>query len=236
MAKKPVRHSDRVEVIYSSERWRILVELRRKAMQVIDALRRHGLDSFVHGSVARGDVTKNSDIDIVIPYQVASFRIETALREIFPTFMEKLIVQATPQHAPKAYIQVDEKLTVTFPLAKLSRLEYEFYGFGGVVRFDQLERGERVPGVDKRLMFIEPTERGHFESQVIGRESVVAKKLGVSIEAVQQRIRVLTRRDEVGRTGVYLKKSLESDESFEDVLKKIADHDPVVRGRIRWNT
>lgn len=235
MAKKPVRYGDKIEVVYSSERWRILAEFRRKAVQVVGVLKRHGLDSFVHGSIARGDVTKNSDIDVVIPYQVASFIVETALRELFPTFTERLIVQATPQHAPKAHIQVDERVTVTFPLAKLSRLEYEFYGFGGLVRFDQLERGERVPGVDKRLMFIEPTERGHYESQVMGRESVVAKRLGVGIETVQQRVRVLTRRDEIGRTGVYLKRSLENNESFENVLRKIADHDPVVRNRIRWD-
>ncbi|MEM1657723.1 MAG: nucleotidyltransferase domain-containing protein [Candidatus Jordarchaeales archaeon] len=234
MAKKPVRRGDRVEVVYSDERWRLLAELRKRAVQVIRKLREHGLDAIVHGSVARGDVTKHSDVDIVIPYQVASFKVETALGELFPTFMEKSIVQATPQHAPKAHIQVDDKLTVTFPLAKLSRLECEFYGFGGVVNLEQLERGERVPGVDKRLMLIEPTDRGHLESPIIGGESIVAKKLGISVETVQQRVRVLTRRDEIGRTGVYFKRSLEDDESFEDVLKKMAERDPVIRGRLRW--
>lgn len=236
MAKKPVRRGDKIEVVYSSERWKLLAELRLRAIQVIKTLRKHGLDSFVHGSVARGDVTKHSDVDIVIPYQVASFIVETALRELFPTFIEKIIVQATPQHAPKAHIQLDERLTVTFPLAKLSRLEYDFYGFGGIANLDQLEKGERVLGVDKRLMLIEPTERGHFESPIIGKESVVARMLGICVDAVEQRVRVLTRRDEIGRTGVYLKKNLECDENFEDVLKRIADHDPVVRNRLRWNS
>ncbi len=234
VVKKPVRRGDRVEVIYPSERWEILAELRSKALQVVKVLRGYGLYSFVHGSVARGDVTRNSDVDVVIPYEVSSFMVETALRSVFSTFKEKLIVQATPQHAPKAHIQIDEKVTVTFPLAKLSKVEYEFYGFGGVVNLKQLERGERVPGVDKRLMFIEPTGKGHFESPVIGKESVVARKLGISVETVLQRVRVLTRRDEIGRTGVYLKRVLSDDEHFEDILRRIADQDPVVRNRIRW--
>lgn len=234
LARKPVRYGDRVKVVYSKERWETLKELRFEARRVMEVLERYGFYSFVHGSVARGDVTKSSDVDVVIPYEVASFRVELALRELSETFMEKLIVQATPQHAPKAHIQLNEKVTVTFPLAKLSRLEYEFYSFGGLVELKDLRAGKRVLGVDKRLMLIEPTLDGHFESPVIGRESVVARLLGVNVETVQQRVRVLTRRDEIGRTGVYLKEHLAMDESFEEALKKLADHDPVVRNRVRW--
>jgi predicted nucleotidyltransferase len=41
------------------------------------------------------------------------------------------------------------------------------------------------------------------------------------------------RRDEVGRTGVYMKRQLAPDDTFEAVLKNIGDRDPVVRRRLR---
>jgi predicted nucleotidyltransferase len=40
------------------------------------------------------------------------------------------------------------------------------------------------------------------------------------------------KRDEVGRTGVFIKKELTIDETFELTLKKIADVNPAVRRRI----
>ncbi|MHA1628204.1 MAG: nucleotidyltransferase domain-containing protein, partial [Candidatus Baldrarchaeia archaeon] len=89
-----------------------------------------------------------------------------------------------------------------------------------------------VPGVDKRLILIEPTVKGHIESSIIGRESEVAKILGVSVDIIKERINVLLRRDKIGRTGVYLKRELSPHETFGEVLKKIADRDPIVRRRI----
>ena len=55
----------------------------------------------------------------------------------------------------------------------------------------QLKAGVRVAGVDKRLMLIEPTEKGHVESSVIGREEFAAKVLGVSAETVLDRVHAL---------------------------------------------
>jgi hypothetical protein len=90
-----------------------------------------------------------------------------------------------------------------------------------------------VVGVDKRLMFIEPTENGHLESGVVGCEEVVAKRLGVSAETVLDRVHALLKRDEVGRTGVFLKRELGADETFELAMKKLADENPAVRRRMK---
>jgi predicted nucleotidyltransferase len=113
------------------------------------------------------------------------------------------------------------------------RVEREFYKFGGEVNLHQLKKSVRVVGVEKRLMLVEPTEKGHVESSVIGFEEVVAKRLGVSVETVLDRVHALLKRDEVGRTGVFVKKELASDETFEMALKKLADLNPAVRRRMR---
>ncbi len=86
--------------------------------------------------------------------------------------------------------------------------------------------------MDKRLMLIEPSVRGHLESSIVGREEQTAKVLRVSVETVLDRVRALLKRDEVGRTGVFIKKELSADETFELALKKIADVNPAVRRRI----
>ena len=90
----------------------------------------------------------------------------------------------------------------------------------------------RVLGVDKRLLLIEPTETGHIEQGVIGYEHVVAKRLSLSVDIAKERVRVLTRRDEVGRTGVYLTQQITDDETFEEVAKSLKDSDPALRRTI----
>ncbi|MHA2199706.1 MAG: hypothetical protein ACXABN_07515 [Candidatus Thorarchaeota archaeon] len=110
--------------------------------------------------------------------------------------------------------------------------EEEFYRWGGIIDSSGLEGDVRVPGVDKRLILIEPTDSGHSEHGVIGHESMTAKRLGVSTGIAQERVRVLSRRDNVGRTGVYLSRELDEDESFEEVAKKLQDRDPALRRTI----
>jgi len=112
-------------------------------------------------------------------------------------------------------------------------VEREFYRFGGELDLQGLKQGRRVRGVDKTPMLIEPTELGHVETSIIGREPKVAKLLGVSPETVMNRVRALLRRDEVGRTGVYLKLELSPEQSFGEVLKELADRDPAVRRRLK---
>jgi hypothetical protein len=49
---------------------------------------------------------------------------------------------------------------------------------------------------------------------------------------VEERIRVLTRREKVGRTGIVFSRDLEEDEVFEEALKQVADTNPIVRRRL----
>ncbi|MHA1957078.1 MAG: hypothetical protein ACW968_09130 [Candidatus Thorarchaeota archaeon] len=67
---------------------------------------------------------------------------------------------------------------------------------------------------------------------MIGYEHDVARKLDVNISVAQERVRVLTRRDNVGRTGVYLTRTLHEDENFEVVAKSLKDDDPALRRTI----
>jgi hypothetical protein len=133
----------------------------------------------------------------------------------------------------KAHIVISDRVTVSFSLMEMRRVEREFYRFGGEANVSQLKAGERVPGVDKRLMLIEPTLTGHEESSVIGREQFAAKILGVSAETVLDRVHTLLKRDTVGRTGVFVKRQLGPDETFELALKRLVDLNPAVRRRMK---
>ena len=197
------------------------------------ALESSCLRTLVHGSLARGDVTKNSDVDIHLREQVSSFLVETALDKAKIAVDTRLLVQATPTYAVKAYIEIDPKTSVSFSLTRLRKVETEFYRFGGEASLSQLEENTRVAGVDKRLMLIEPTERGHVESSILGREEQTAGILGISTETVRDRVRALMKRDEVGRTGVFIKKEVSSEETFEMALKRIAEENPALRRKIK---
>ncbi len=229
--EKVDRRGELRAVYYDEEHWRLLRSLREQALTVLEALARAGLRGIVHGSIARGDVHPGSDIDVFIPYPVPSYHVELALERAGLRVSHKLIVQATPHSAPKAYIALDpeEKLMVSFPLAKLSKTEYEFYFFGGALDYEGLRAGRRVPGVTKRLTLIIPREWGHEEQPVIGREAEVARIVGVSVETVLERVRVLTRRDEHGRTGVFVKLELGAWDSIEEALRSAARENPALR-------
>ncbi len=229
--EKVTKVGDIVEVTYDSNRWLLLKEKRKEAQEIMEALRKFGLNPIVHGSIARGDVRKTSDIDIAILTPTPSYRVELALENIGLRPYKRLIIQATPRHAPKAYIILDELelKVVSFPLVKLSRKELEFYRFGGMLYLEDLLKDLRVPGVNKRLILIKPTEKGHIEVPVIGREAEVAAVLNVSIDVVEERVRVLTRRDKLGRTGVFVKHALKPDEAFEEALEKLMKSNQYVR-------
>ena len=202
-------------------------------MPIMKSLQESSIETLVHGSIARGDVSEKSDIDIFIPVKPSSFSVETALEKAKTTINKRLVVQATPTYAMKAQIEIDESTSISFPLMKMRRVEREFYKFGGEVNLQQLTKQLRVPGVDKRLMLIEPTIKGHKESTVFGRENQVAKTLGITLETVQDRVRTLIRRDHVGRTGVFIKQELPDEETFEMALEKLAKGNPAVRRRLR---
>ena len=220
-------------MVYNEKRWRLLQELRRKAEKIMEALESFNLRCIAHGSIARGDVTEKSDVDIFIPSPSSSFMVETALEQNGIPINRRIIVQATPSYAIKAYIEIEENVSVSFPLVKLRPLEREFYKFGGEISLEELKRNIRVPGVDKRLMLIEPTADGHIESSIIGKEEYAARLLGISVDIVWDRVKALTRRDEIGRTGVFLETELLPEETFELVLKRLADKNPAVRRRMK---
>jgi predicted nucleotidyltransferase len=233
MTKKPVRHAERLEVHYNKQRWQRLKTLRLQAAAIMEVLERANIVTLTHGSIARGDVTAKSDIDVFLPNPPSSFMIEAALENAGFAISRRLIVQATPFYAVKGYIETDRQQTVSFPLLKMRKVERDFYRFGGEITHTMLKENRRVAGVDKRLMLIEPTDRGHVESSIVGREEEVAKLLGASIETVFDRAHALLRRDDVGRTGVFIKKELTPEETFEMALKKLAETKPEVRRRLK---
>jgi len=233
LAKKPLTYAERVEVFYSAEHWSLLKDLRAKAIEVMETLERAHIFCIVHGSIARGDVSPKSDIDIFVPQIYPSFTIENALRMSGFPVSRRILVQATPTYSIKGYIEIDEQRCVSFPLSKMRSIEREFYRFGGEATLDMLKAGIRVPGVDKRLMLIEPTEKGHIESSIIGQEERVAKVLRISVDTVLDRVHALLRRDKIGRTGLFIEREIPPDESFESLLKKLADMNPAVRRRLR---
>ena len=228
MTKRPEVLHDSREVSYDEERWDVLHRLRMRALGVMHQIESTGATPFVHGSVARGDATESSDIDIIILHTVSSYRLELALEP----FIHRELVQATPSMVLKGHIYLEGDVVVSFPMFKLMSRENEFYRWGGTLGTKKLEEERRVSGVDKRLILIDPTETGHIESGVIGHEYDVAKKLGVSIDIARERVRVLTRREAVGRTGVYQTYELTESESFEEVTKRLQDSDPALRRTI----
>jgi predicted nucleotidyltransferase len=229
MAKRPEVLHDIRTVTYDQFHWGLLDQLRSRAIRVIHKIESSiAVQPLVHGSIARGDVSESSDIDIIIRQPVSSYRLELALDRIH----QRELVQATPSMVLKGHLYLDDNIVVSFPMFKLRPREEEFYQWGGALSLKGLEDGMRVPGVDKRLVLIEPNPTGHTEYGVIGYEYKVAKKLNVSVDIAKERVRVLTRRDNVGRTGVYLNRPLIESESFEEVAKQLQDSDPALRRTI----
>ena len=230
MRRKTAEMGPRREVAYTQETWERLHRLRERASAVLTLLKKNDADGYVFGSVARGDVKPGSDVDIFIPSTVSSIRVGLALEEMI---REKSIVQATPRALVKAHLVLQDGTNVIFPLIAPRETELEFYRFGGEIGLKGISEGRRVCGVDKRLMLIEPTPEGHVETPLSDLSpGWAAKRIGVGQAIVEERMRVLERRAEVGRTGVYLNRTLAPEESFEQVLAEIAYSDPALRRRM----
>ena len=139
---------------------------------------------------------------------------------------------ATPLDSIKLYIHLSELESITVPLTKFEKNVIEFYKFGGKITLNELKSENRVAGIDKRLVLIKPNQYGHEETSIIGNEALAAKQVGVSIKTVNERIKVLLRREKYGRTGVYLKRILQLNESTEEAIKQLAKKKTIVRKKL----
>ena len=221
------------QVEYSEKQWKTLARLRSKAIEMMKPLVEGHIYCIVYGSIARGDVSETSDIDIYLSTPPSPTLIEATLESAGIRYNRREIVQATPSYAAKGYIYLDALLSYSFPLVPLRPSEEDFTGFAGRISHDQLIKDVRVPGVNKELILIEPNDAGHIETPIKGIEGIVAKKLGVDTRIVYQRERTLERREKVGRTGVYIKRELSPDESFGSVFNELARNDSAIRRRLR---
>ena len=226
-------HGEHLEVLYDEGHWKLFRSLRSSTIELMMAFEDANLLVITHGSVARGDVTISSDIDVFAEDPPSSFAVETALETAGFRPEQRYVVQATPYYAMKGYIEVSDRQTVSFPLMRMRQVEREFYRFGGEISLEMLKEEKRVLGVDKRLMLIRPTEMGHVESSIVGREEAAARVLQISPNTVMDRVHALLRRDKIGRTGVFIKRELRPDETFESALKKLVETRPEVRRRLR---
>jgi predicted nucleotidyltransferase len=222
------------KVVYSEEHWRLLRKYREEASRLLECLARNSFYAIIHGSVARGDIHSGSDIDIFIPAVVSHPILVEILYSCGERIFETKIVQATPNYVPKVYLILDpsESRIISYPLGSLTRSEREFYKWGGELDLDGLKKGERVPGVNKDLLLIIPNKDGHIEIPVIDNENYTAKIVGVTLETVRERVRVLTNRREKGRTGVFLEITIPGDRDLSDVVKRIARKNPFFRKRL----
>jgi len=215
------------EVIYDEMHWRILREKRNFAKEIMQGLKK--LNPHIHGSLARGDIHKKSDIDIIILNPVSSYKIELELERMHYYPQERWIVQATPKHTPKGKIILEEEVSISFPLIPFTTREMEFYKFGGLIGLTELEQNIRVPGINKKLVLIIPTEKGHKEFSVLTAPSIAARIVGVGIEVVNERIKVLRRRDKIGRTGIFFQEQISPTETFETKFKNIISKKPEIK-------
>lgn len=232
MSRVKVRKTpDFREIQYSSEHWNLLARLREKAIQLMKPLAERGFSPWIHGSIARGDVWGKSDIDIVIPRRIPGYIINVILDQLGIKPYARYLVVATPTTTPKAVISLDEEelTTITIPITDFKPRDYEFYKFSGLLTYEEIISNKRVPGVNKNLVLVIPTDSGHLEAPVIGNEDYVAKVLGVSVDIVRERVEILTRRDSLGRTGIFAKLVLAPNESFEEALERLFRERPILR-------
>lgn len=220
------------KVKYSKNQWNLLKKKRKRAKSILKLFKKNNFIPCAYGSIARGDVHKNSDIDLIFLHKVPTYKIDFILNQNGYEYYKREIIMATPGDSIKLYIYLSELTSITIPLTKLNKTSLEFYDFGGKVDYTELLAEKRVPGVDKRLVLIKPLKDGHLEMSIINQESVAAREVGVSVETMNERKRVLLRREKHGRTGVFLKRELSMQETPEAVLQKLARENSIIRKKL----
>ena len=230
MSKENILRECYRTITYNKKDWNLFYSKREKALKILEFFEK--FNPYVYGSIARGNVHEDSDIDIIFFNQIPPFQIEMELEKQGIFNYHKEIIMATPQDSIRLYIYISELECITVPLTKLEKNNLQFYDFGGKINMNQVKQELRVPGIDKRLVLIKPTLKGHEEMSIIGNEHLAAKEVGISINTVNERKRVLLKREKYGKTGVFFKKSFDASESTEKVLKKMADKHALVRKKL----
>ncbi|UNQ72771.1 nucleotidyltransferase domain-containing protein [Infirmifilum sp. NZ] len=225
----PVRVRDKTPVVYPEWRWRLLENLRERALELLRALEGVGASPVVIGSVARGDVTPSSDIDVHFTAYVPSWRVVVALERAGISVRGFRVIQASPSTAIRIIVVVDEGIEISIPVSRLSKTEEEFPKYAGAVSLREIKLGVRVPGVNKRLLFVEPTSYGHDEWSIIGFESEAARLLGISLDTILERRFMRIRRAREGKAGFYVHLEIPVGESPEDRICEAARTNPVIR-------
>ena len=230
MSKEQILRDHHSVIHYTQEDWNLLDSKRNRAIEILELFKQ--FNPFVYGSIARGNVHKESDIDIIFLNQIPTFQIEIILEKNGYTNYLREIIMATPQDSIKLYIHLNELECITIPISRMEKKTLDFYDFGGKANLFTLKEGIRVPGIDKRLVLIKPNKEGHEEISVINHENIAANEVGISISTINERKKVLLRREKHGRTGVFLKRELGRDEPTEEVLKELANNRSIVRKKM----
>ncbi|GAG36225.1 unnamed protein product, partial [marine sediment metagenome] len=118
-------------VVFSKDHLKLLQEKRERSKILLDMFVKEGLNPFIYGSIARGDIHEDSDIDIVIVQSIASYQIEIILERNGYNNYFREILMATPRDTVKLYIYLNELESITIPLSKFDKKSIEFYDFGG---------------------------------------------------------------------------------------------------------
>ncbi len=142
---------------------------------------------------------------------------------------DRQIIMGTPNSVIKAVLTKHDGVSISFPLSPPKERESEFYKFSGLLYLEDLLQEQRIAGVNKKLLLIEPEGEGYWKSSVRANRKRTVEVLDLSQHIVDERIRVLERRDTIGRTGIFLDYNLHPDENFDQALKKISDRNVIVR-------
>ncbi len=101
---------------YSDGHWETLKRLRLDAAMMMKPLADAHIYCVIYGSIARGDVSETSDIDVYLPNPPSPTMIEATLESSGIRYVKREIVQATPSYAAKAYVYLDELKSYSFHL------------------------------------------------------------------------------------------------------------------------